>query len=182
VDLTPIFEFMQNSALSEYLRTSLKAMPIVEAIHVMAVATVFGTIVLVDLRLLGYPNVQRSFSKLHRELLQWTWIAFGVAVVTGVLLLIVNAITYQRNTAFWLKMTAMGLAGINMLVFELVTAKSVAKWDKGMLPPISARTAGALSIVLWISVIVFGRWIGFTKGYDFSIPEDVQLDFSFPPE
>lgn len=180
MDLSPLFDFMQNSALSEYLRTSLKAMPIVEAIHVMAIATVFGTIVLVDLRLLGYPDVQRSFGKLHHELLKWTWMAFGVAVVTGVLLLMVNAITYHRNTAFWLKMITMALAGINMLVFELVTAKSVAKWDKGVSPPLAARTAGALSIILWIGVIVFGRWIGFTKGYDFSIPEEVQFDFSVP--
>jgi len=180
VDLSTLFELMQNSALSEYLRTSLKAMPIVEAIHVMAVATVFGTIVLVDLRLLGYPNVQRSFSKLHHELLQWTWIAFGIAFVTGVLLLVVNAVTYYRNTAFWLKMGVILLAGINMLVFEYVTAKSVAKWDRGVLPPAAARTAGALSIVFWIGVIFLGRWIGFTKGYDFTIPDDVQFDFSLP--
>lgn len=177
MDLSSVFEFMQNSALSEYLRTSLKAMPIVEAIHVMALATVFGTIVLVDLRLLGYPNVQRSFSKLHRELLQWTWIAFGIAFITGVLLLIVNAVTYYRNTALWLKMGVIVLAGINMLVFELVTAKSVAKWDKGVLPPAAARTAGALSIIFWVTVIFLGRWIGFTKGYDFTIPEDVQFEF-----
>jgi hypothetical protein len=182
VDLSVIFDFMQNSALSEYLRTSLKAMPIVEAIHVMAIATVFGTIVLVDLRLLGYPNVQRSFSKLHHELLRWTWIAFGIAFVTGVLLLMVNAVTYYRNTAFWLKMVVILLAGINMLVFERVTAKSVASWDKGVMPPAAARTAAALSIVFWVAVIVLGRWIGFTKGYDFSIPEDVQLEFSFPAE
>lgn len=180
MDLSAVFEFMQNSALSEYLRTSLKAMPIVEAIHVMAVATVFGTIVLVDLRLLGYPNVQRSFSRLHHELLQWTWMAFGIAFITGWLLLIVNAVTYYRNTALWLKMGVIVLAGINMLVFELVTARSVSKWDKGVLPPAAARTAGALSIAFWIAVIVLGRWIGFTKGYDFTIPEDVQLDFSLP--
>jgi hypothetical protein len=180
VDLSAIFEFMQNSALSEYLRTSLKAMPIVEAVHVMAIATVFGTIALVDLRLLGFTDVRRSFSRLHHELLHWTWAAFGIAVVTGVLLLIVNAVTYHRNTAFWLKMITMALAGINMLVFEFVTARSVASWDKGVMPPAAARAAGALSIILWVGVIVFGRWIGFTKGYDFSIPEDVQLDFSFP--
>jgi len=177
VDLSAIFDFMQNSALSEYLRTSLKAMPIVEAIHVMAIATVFGTIALVDLRLLGYPNVQRSFTKLHHELLQWTWMAFGIAVITGVLLLVVNAVTYYRNTAFWLKMGVIVLAGINMLVFEFVTAKSVSKWDQGVLPPPAARAAGVLSIVFWIGVIFLGRWIGFTKGYDFTIPDDVQFDF-----
>jgi hypothetical protein len=177
VDLTPFVEAAQSSALSEWMRTSLKAVAIINALHVMSIVTVFGTIFLVDLRLLGLPNVQRSFMRMHDELLRWTWGAFGVAAVTGVLLFMVNAVTYQRNTAYWLKMLTIVLAGINMFVFERVTAKSAATWDKGVLPPPTARLAGALSIVLWLAVIVFGRWIGFTKGYDFTIPEDIQFDF-----
>jgi hypothetical protein len=178
VDLTPLVEAAQNSALSEWMRTSLKAVAIINALHVISIVTVFGTIFIVDLRLLGYPDVRRSFMRMHHELLRWTWAAFGVAAVTGVLLFMVNAVTYHRNTAFWLKMGTMVLAGLNMLVFELGTMKSAASWDKGMTPPMAARVAGALSIVLWVAVIVFGRWIGFTKGYDFTIPEDVQFDFS----
>jgi len=180
VDFTGVVEAIHGSGLSEWLRSSLKAMPIVEAIHVMALATVFGTIFIVDLRLLGYTSIQRSFTRLHHELLRWTWAAFGIAVVTGVLLFMVNAITYYNNTAFRLKLVAMFLAGVNMAVFENVTAKSVASWDKGVPPPTAARMAGALSILLWVTVIFFGRWIGFTKGYDFAIPDDVQLDFEFP--
>jgi hypothetical protein len=178
VDLTPLVEAAQNSALSEWMRTSLKAVAIINAFHVLSIVTVFGTIFLVDLRLLGYPNVQRSFTRMHDELLRWTWGAFGIAAVTGVLMFMVNAVTYHRNTAFWLKMATIVLAGINMFVFERVTARSAAKWDKGVMPPPAARLAGALSIVFWVAVIVFGRWIGFTKGYDFAIPEDVQFDFS----
>jgi hypothetical protein len=180
VDLTPLVEAAQNSALSEWLRTSLKAVAIVNAVHVMSIATVFGTIFFVDLRLLGYPNVQRSFARMHHELLRWTWIAFGISAATGVLMFMVNAVTYHRNTAFWLKMLTMVLAGINMFIFERITMKSVGSWDKGVMPPPAARLAGALSILFWIAVIVFGRWIGFTKGYDFAIPEDVQFDFSSP--
>jgi hypothetical protein len=180
VDLIPLVEAVQNSALSEWLRTSLKAVAIVNALHVMSIATVFGTIFLVDLRLLGYPNVQRSFIRMHDELLRWTWAAFGISAITGVLMFMVNAVTYHRNTAFWLKMITMVLAGINMLIFERVTAKSATSWDRGVMPPPAARLAGGLSILFWIAVIVFGRWIGFTKGYDFSIPEDVQFDFSSP--
>jgi hypothetical protein len=182
VDLTPLVEAAQNSALSEWMRTSLKAVAIINALHVMSIVTVFGTIFIVDLRLLGYGNLQRSFMRMHDELLKWTWGAFGVSAITGGLLFMVNAVTYHRNTAFWLKMATIVLAGINMLVFELVTAKSAPSWDKGVVPPPAARVAGALSIVLWIGVIVFGRWIGFTKGYDFTIPEDVQFDFSVPAE
>jgi hypothetical protein len=177
VDLTPIVDAAQNSALSEWMRTSLKAVAIINAFHVISIVTVFGTIFIVDLRLLGIPNVKRSFVRMHDELLRWTWGAFGIAAVTGSAFM-VNAVTYHRNTAFWLKMGTMVLAGINMLVFELVTARSAATWDKGVMPVPAARLAGALSLVLWVAVIVFGRWIGFTKGYDFTIPEDVQFDFS----
>jgi hypothetical protein len=182
VDLTPFVEAAQNSALSEWMRTSLKAVAVINALHVISIVTVFGTIFLVDLRLLGIPNVKRSFMRLHDELLRWTWGAFGIAAVTGVLLFMVNAVTYHRNTAFWLKMATIVIAGVNMLVFELVTAKSAPAWDKGVMPPPAARAAGALSLVLWVAVIVFGRWIGFTKGYDFTIPEDVQFDFSLPAQ
>lgn len=179
MDLSAFFDVMQNSAVSEWLRTSLKAVAIVNAFHVISIAIVFGTILIVDLRLLGF-QAQRSVMRLHHDLVRWTWMAFGIAAVTGVLLLMVNAVTYYRNTAFWLKMGAIVLAGINMLVFEYVTAKSMPSWDKGVTPPAAARTAAALSLILWLAVIVFGRWIGFTKGYDFSIPEDVQFDFSTP--
>lgn len=182
MDLLGIFQQLNDSGMSEWLRTSLKALPIVNALHVISIATVFGTIFLVDLRLLGYPNVNRSFTRLHHELVRWTWAAFALAVVSGLLMLAVNAVTYYRNTAFWLKMGVIVVAGINMLVFERWTAKSAPSWDQGVMPPTRARLAGALSLVLWISVIVLGRWIGFTKGYDFSIPEDVQFDFSFPSE
>lgn len=180
MDFTGIVEAIHGSGLSEWLRSSLKAMPIVAAVHVMAIATVFGTIFIVDLRLLGYTSIQRSFSRLHHELLRWTWGAFGIAAVTGVLLFMVNAITYYSNTAFRLKLVAMFLAAVNMAVFENFTAKSVAAWDKGVSPPTAARMAGALSILLWVTVIFLGRWVGFTKGYDFAIPDDVQLDFEFP--
>ena len=178
MDLTPLVEAAQNSALSEWMRTSLKAVAIINALHVLSIVTVFGTIFIVDLRLLGFSSVKRAFSRVHHELLPWTWGAFGIAAITGVLLFMVNAVTYQRNTAFWLKMATIVIAGINMAVFELRTLKSVSSWDAGVKPPNAARLAGALSIVLGLAVIVFGRWIGFTKGYDFTIPEDVEFDFS----
>ena len=70
-------------------------------------------------------------------------------------------------------------AGVNMAIFQFKTLKSVAAWDDHSPTPLAGRIAGASSIVLWTSVIFVGRWIGFTKGYDFEIPEDIELDFDF---
>ena len=177
MDLTAFAEMLEASGLAEWMRGSLKALPVIESIHVMAVSLVFGTIFIVDLRLLGYPNTRRPFTRESGELLTWTWMAFVVAVATGALMFVPNAKTYVVNTAFGLKMTALAGAGLNMAIFQFTTFRSVARWDAGAPVPLAGRVAGALSIVLWTSVVVFGRWIGFTKGYDYSVPEDVDFDF-----
>ena len=174
-----LVESIGASGMGEWMRTSLKALPIVEAIHVMSAAVVFGTILIVDLRLLGLPNARRAFTRVEDELLRWTWAAFATSVVTGVLLFAANATTYYGNTAFRFKMLALLLAGVNMAIFQLGTFRTVAAWDKDARAPFSGRFAAAASILIWVSVIVLGRWVGFTKGYDFQIPEDVELDFEF---
>ena len=179
MDLASIAADLQASGLSEWLRSSLKAVPIIESVHVMAMAIVFGTILIVDLRLLGFPSTRRPVTSVADELLKLTWGAFIVSVITGVLLFAVNATTYYVNTPFRLKMLALIAAGVNMLVFQLITYRTVAAWNQGAPTPGAARIAGVLSIVIWTAVIFFGRWLGYTKGYDFGIPEDVQLDFDF---
>jgi len=179
VDLTAFDEALQQSGISEWMRGSLKALPIIEAIHVMAVATVFGTMLIVDLRLLGLRDTNRSVTRVFEETLRWTWVGFGVAVLTGSLLFLPNARTYVANTAFALKMMALVGAGINMAVFQFTTLRSVTSWDASAPMPLGARIAGGASILIWTCVIVFGRWIGFTKGYDFTVPKEIDLDFEF---
>jgi Family of unknown function (DUF6644) len=171
------FATIESTGIAEWMRTSLKAMPVVESIHVLTAALVFGTILIVDLRLLGFPNTRRSFQRVEDEILKITWVAFSISVVTGLLMFAPNATTYYRNLAFGLKMLALLGAGVNMAIFEHVTKRTVAAWDKDRPTPQAARVAGALSIVIWICVIFFARWVGFTKGYNFDIPDDVQLDF-----
>ena len=178
MDLNSFAQAVHESGVAEWMRGSLKAMPIVESIHVLCAALVFGTVLIVDLRMLGYPDTKRSLMRIHRELIPVTWAAFVLSVITGALMFAPNSITYVGNTAFRLKLLAILAAGINMAIFQLLTARDIASWDQNTRAPGAARLAGALSILLWITVIFLARWIGFTKGYDFTVPTDVQFDFS----
>jgi hypothetical protein len=87
-----------------------------------------------------------------------------------------SAHTYFGNVAFQLKALALLGAGLNMAVFQLLTARGIGAWDLGP-PPRAARVAGLVSLLLWAAVVLLGRWIGFTKGYDFAIPPGVELEF-----
>ena len=167
-----VVQAIYDSGIAMWMRGSLKAMPLIEATHVLAIATVFGTIFIVDLRLLGVAGTNRPYSVVAREMLGKTWAAF-----TGALLVTPNVITYYVNTAFRLKMLALVLAGINMVIFQVLTARTMEQWDRSAKPPTAARTAAIISLVLWTAIIFLGRWIGFTKGYDFSVPQDVQFEF-----
>jgi hypothetical protein len=136
--------------------------PQVECVHVIALATVVGTIFLVDTRLIGFASTHLSFRQISRRLLPWTWAGFVLAVITGFLMFSSNAVAYYGNTAFRLKLVLMILAAVNMLYFELVTFRTVGMWEADAKPPFAARLAGGLSIALWCGVIVTGRWIGFS--------------------
>jgi len=169
-----ILESVQGSALAEWMRDTNPAMQVVESTHVLAAVLVLGTVLIADLRLLGITDSQRAFTRIGRETLPLTWAAFAVAVVTGSLMFTTSAQTYFGNTAFQLKALALLAAGLNMVLFQVVTARGIATWDSGR-PPRAARIAGVVSLLLWAAVVLLGRWIGFTKGYDFAIPPDVEL-------
>lgn len=178
--MTPpsFIQSIESSAAGEWMRSHLLAMPVVNAFHVLCIALVFGSILVVDLRLLGFFDRQRAVTRVSVEMLRLTWIAFGGAVLTGALYFAANATTYWFNTAFRFKLLAILLAGMNMLVFQFHTFRSVGTWDRNVPTPQAARLAGALSILLWTTVIVLGRVIGFTKGYDVPVPDDIDFDFS----
>jgi hypothetical protein len=169
-----ILESVQSSAVAEWMRDTNPAMQVVESTHVLAAVLVLGTVLIADLRLLGIADSQRAFSRIGRETLPLTWAAFAVAVVTGSLMFTTSAQTYFGNAAFQLKALALLAAGLNMLLFQVLTARGIAAWDSGK-PPRAARIAGVVSLVLWAAVVLLGRWIGFTKGYDFTIPPGVEL-------
>lgn len=135
--------------------------PWIETVHVIAIVTVVGSISVIDLRLLGVKAHVPSAQRLMRQLLPITWVAFGIALISGLLMFSSKAVKYAANGPFLAKMALLVLAGLNMAVFHAITHKSIAAWDLGKTPP-SAKLAGALSLTLWTAVIACGRWIGFT--------------------
>jgi len=136
--------------------------PWIESFHVLAISLVVGTIAIVDLRLLGFASVDRAVKRLTQEVLPWTWAAFAVAVITGSALFASNAVNYAHNDAFLAKLILLLLAGVNMLVFHLWIGRDIDQWEARSPAPLGARIAAALSLSLWVGVVGFGRWIGFT--------------------
>lgn len=162
MDIAGLIASLESSAIATGIRNSLYLFPLIESVHVIGVTMVFGTIVVIDLRLLGVASTARPFTAVASDVFKWTWMAFAVTATTGALMFVTNASTYYQSEYFRAKMLLLALSGINMLVFELTARRSIHAWDRNGAAPASGRTVAALSLVIWIAVIVTGRWIGFT--------------------
>ncbi len=160
--LWDIVAVLEDSGIADAIRESDTLFPFIESVHVVAICLVIGTILALDLRLLGLASVGRPVSRLAAAILPVTWGAFAIAAASGFLLFISNATKYLANGDFDAKIILICAAGLNMIVFHAIGARDMPQWEKQAPPPLRARLAGAISILLWIAVVACGRWIGFT--------------------
>jgi hypothetical protein len=157
VSLQDIAQRLSETRLSMALTDSTWAFPAIESVHVVAITLVVGSIAVVDLRLLGVASRGRDARELIRSILPITWSAFALAVVTGSLLFVANPISYAANFFFLGKMMLLLIAGLNMVLFHVFAHQHLER-EGAILP----RLSGAASLILWTTIVAFGRWIGFT--------------------
>ena len=126
--------------------------------HFVGLVLLMGTIGILDLRLLGFAK-QVPIGPLHR-LLPWAMVGFGLNLVTGILAFTGMDQFYTYDWAFWLKMVAIMLAGLNVAAFYLTGAfESIEGLGPGEDAPPLAKFIAGTSLFLWFAVITLGRYI-----------------------
>src|SRR5450631_295648 len=97
MDITAFLKSLEDSGLAAHIRASLLFFPLLEAVHVLALSLVVGTIMTFDLRLLGLASAHRSVQRVADDILKWTWAGFALSALTGSLMFITNARVYYSN-------------------------------------------------------------------------------------
>ena len=143
------------------LHESLYVWPFAESLHVLTLALFAGTAAMLDLRLLGLALRGVPITALTGRLLPWTRVAFGVMVVTGILLFYATPLTYYHSLFFRVKMLLLIVASVNIFWFHSRTERSIASWDSVDRPPRAPRVAALVSLLAWSGVIVCGRLIAY---------------------
>lgn len=163
--LDQALQWLHDTGFAAAIRENSTLFPAIEATHVLAITTVVGSISIVDLRLLGLTSKGRAISTLTTEVLPITWVAFVIAAISGSLLFCSNAVAYASNPFLQAKMVLLLVAFCNVLAFHFILERNLEHWDEAPRAPALARLSGGLSLALWISIIVCGRWIGFTMSH-----------------
>jgi uncharacterized membrane protein len=163
MEIDTLLRSLEATSIATAIRENESLFPWVESFHVLAITLVIGSIAIVDLRLIGLASRERDAGRLASEVLRCTWAAFALAVITGALLFASNAFDYAHNSYFQRKLVFLVLAGINMSIFHLFVGRDIERWGApSQATPLPARIAGAVSLLVWIGVVAFGRWVGFS--------------------
>jgi hypothetical protein len=155
-----IVQWLQNMSMATAIRESALVFPIILSLHLTGMGLFGGMILMTDLRLLGISLTKHPVSDVVNGLRPWKHLGLTLTATCGALLLWSKAAIYYPNPYLRIKLTLFALIIIHALVFRSVY-RNVTDLDRSPVIPGRAKLAAALSIILWISVVTAGRWIGY---------------------
>ena len=159
-------QWLENTPPAMAFRDSVWLFDIAETFHTLGIVLVAGTIMLLDLRLLGLGLKREPVSDIVSRIVPWTLWGFVFMLVTGLCLFSTEAVKLYDSPAFRIKLVLLSLAGLNALIFHRTVYRQAAEWDQASVAPPRARLAGLLSLIFWIAIIAAGRAIAYGPGYD----------------
>jgi hypothetical protein len=141
--------WLQNTDIAMNIAGSTWAYPFVQTIHFTGLSIWLGTILAVDLHLLGVGNRTQTSAQLLKALIVWNWIGFCILVTGGVLLFSTAATTFIVNPAFEVKIGALLPAA---LTWHIIVQAKTLRWGREPEVPKVARLAGGVELLLWLCV------------------------------
>ena len=155
MSLLDVFESLEQSGIGLLIRESLWLFPAFEAVHLLGLSVLGGSLLMVDLRLFGVGIRSRTPEQLVRTARPWLVGSIVILMGTGIPLFLSEAVKCYYSYSFWVKMSALG-AG---LVYTFLIKHPVIRHGAG--PGVQA-VIGVLSLAIWLTVAGAGRWIGFS--------------------
>jgi len=150
------FQWCENSLIGAGIRHSTWQFPIIETIHLLGLTILFGSLMVVDLRLLGIVLRRHSVAVVAGDFMIWFWTALLISACTGVAMFLSEATRMSYNSAFFAKIVLIVLA----VAFHLTV-------HRGVVTPGASKSAfmgkfaACLSLLCWLSVALAGRAIAF---------------------
>jgi hypothetical protein len=151
---------IERLPLAVAMRQELWLYPAVEIVHIIGFVTLVGSIIVLDLRLLGLTRAL-PVRVLARHVLPWSFGALLLIVPSGLLMFVAHASDLIGNTAFVVKMSLLFCASTNAALFHAGVFRGAAEWDTGVAVPGVAKLHAVASLLIWIGVLACGRLLAY---------------------
>ena len=163
VALSELSKWLAATPLSHTIQTTSWFIPTIQIIHILGVAVLFSSAVLVDLRIWRLLERDIPLAQVARRFLPPIWPVLLTLLVTGSLLIVGEPRRSLLNSTFYLKMALLAVAIMLTAGLQRSISSSPNSWDKDRGRRLAARFAATASIALWCGILFAGRWIAYTQ-------------------
>ena len=157
MSLLPFIDWCDHMWIGVAIRQSTWLFPAIETIHLLALAVLLGTIVIANLCAFGLILRRQAVSQVVGELALWTFSGLCIMLLTGSLLFLSEATKCYDSPPFRLKMVCLFVA----IIYQFTIYRKVIRSAETHVASLQTRLAAGVSLMLWFSVALAGRAIGY---------------------
>jgi len=153
--------WLSQTPASQIIQNVLWIIPLVQTLHILAIAVVLSSVAMIDLRIFGLAGRRATMMQTADRYVPWLWWGLLVLALTGVTLITGEPVRSLTNPAFQIKMLLLLGAVAVTISFQRSVRKNAVVWDTRVRSSSSIRVAAVGTLLLWFAIAVAGRWIAY---------------------
>jgi len=153
--------WLDQTPLSQAIQITPWVIPAVQTVHILAIAAVMSSVLMIDLRLLGVLGREQPLARVSARFRPVIWWALPILLATGMVLVISEPIRSLANSVFQLKMALLVAAILATLCYEVPLGRDPSFWELTGGRRGAVKMLAVLSLLLWVGIVFSGRWIAY---------------------
>jgi hypothetical protein len=155
-------EWLSTTSPSVFLQEhNTWAIPTIQSMHIVGIALVMGSVLMIDLRILGWAGTDQTLQQTSRRFGPWLTTSLWLLLATGVLMVVGEPVRELVTFSFWLKMTLVAIGTIVAAIFRASLRRHERHWEETLVHRSSIKGLAVLTFLVWTFVIVLGRFIAY---------------------
>lgn len=155
---------LAGTPASQTIKSVAWIIPTLQTVHILAVAAVMTSVLMIDLRLLGVGARERTIPWIAHRFLPYVWWPLPVLFATGASLIVAEPVRTLKSPVFLVKMGLLVLAVGVTLVCQVPLRRDAQHWERSASLRWAARCIAIASLSLWVAIVFAGRWIAYAQG------------------
>lgn len=152
-------QWLASTELSNQLASTLWIVPTFQSAHILAIGVIFGSVLMLDLRVLGWAGSDQTMAQVTHRYSPWIWGALSVLAISGGVLILTEPAREFLSVSFWAKMTLLAIGSAFVVALQLSVRRHRDNWDADIGARGATKALAVVTFFVWIAVIVLGRLI-----------------------
>jgi hypothetical protein len=167
-------QWLSQTSISIWIQNTLWVIPLIQSIHIVAIAVVMGSAFMIGFRILGLAGSDQTILETVDRFAPPLFGALCVAVLTGLFMVVGEPERDLLSFSFWAKMSLLATATITMALFKFAVTRDERRWKDVLVNRWSTKSVAVVMLLVWVGITVLGRLIAYDSiwGALSKVPKD----------